>query len=142
MLRDKKGVHNSYQSPDSINAIDWSRKSKNKDVYDYYKGLIDLRKEHPAFRMGDADMVRDKLEFLPVDGDNLVAYTIKDNANGDTWKDIVVGYNGRTSDATLTVPDGKYTIVCSDGKIDQNGLGTSPGTTVTIPAQSALIMYK
>ena len=73
VLRDKKGVHNSYISPDSINAIDWSRKAKNKDVYDYYKGLIDLRKEHPAFRMGDADMVREKLEFLPVDGDNLVA---------------------------------------------------------------------
>ena len=141
VLRDKKGVHNSYQSPDSINAIDWSRKDKNKDVYDYYKGLIQLRKSHPAFRMGDADMVREKLEFLPVEGDNLVAYMLKDNANGDVWNDIIVAYNGRTSDATLTVPNGKYTIVCRDGKINLNGLGTSTGTTVKVPAQSALIMY-
>ena len=58
VMRDKKGVHNSYISPDSINAIDWSRKTTNKDVYDYYKSLIDLRKSHPAFRMGKADMVR------------------------------------------------------------------------------------
>lgn len=55
-MRDKKGVHNSYQSPDSINAIDWKRKAEHADVFAYYKGLIQLRKNHPAFRMGDADL--------------------------------------------------------------------------------------
>ena len=142
VMRDKKGVHNSYISPDSINAIDWSRKSTNKDVYDYYKSLIDLRKSHPAFRMGKADMVREKLEFLPVEGDNLVAYVIKDHANGDKWKDIVVIYNGRDTAAQVTVPNGKYTVVCKDGKINQNGLGTVNGPIVTVPQQSALIMHK
>ena len=142
VLRDKKGVHNSYISPDSINAIDWSRKTTNKDVYDYYKSLIDLRKSHPAFRMGKADIVREKLEFLPVEGDNLVAYIIKDHANGDKWKDIVVIYNGRDTAAQVTVPDGKYTVVCKDGKIDQKGLGVVNGPLVTVPQQSALIMHK
>ena len=37
------------------------------------KRLISIRKAHPAFRMGDAEMVRMHLEFLPVDGGNLVA---------------------------------------------------------------------
>ena len=36
-LRSKKGVENSFESPDSINAIDWSLKTKNKDVYEYVK---------------------------------------------------------------------------------------------------------
>ena len=141
VLRDKKGVHNSYISPDSINAIDWSRKTQNKDAYDYYKNLIALRKAHPAFRMGNAEMVRQYLEFLPVEGDNLVAYMLKDNANGDSWKDIIVAFNGRNTAAQLQVPAGKYTVVCRDGQINQNGLGTVYGPEVTIPAQSALIIH-
>lgn len=142
VMRDKKGVHNSYESPDSINVIDWKRKTTNGDVFTYYKRLIDLRKSHPAFRMGDAEMVRKHLEFLPVEESNLVAFRLKDNANGDKWKDIIVAYNSRNEVAKLTVPQGKYTIVCRDGNIDSRGLGTVHGTEVSIPAQSALIMYK
>lgn len=142
VMRDKKGVHNSYESPDSINVIDWKRKTTNGDVFTYYKRLIDLRKSHPAFRMGDAEMVRKHLEFLPVEESNLVAFRLKDNANGDKWKDIIVAYNSRNEVSKLTVPQGKYTIVCRDGNIDSRGLGTVHGTEVSIPAQSALIMYK
>ena len=42
---------NSYKSPDSVNQMVWSRKSQYKNVVEYYKGLIKLRREHPAFRM-------------------------------------------------------------------------------------------
>ena len=142
LMRNKKGVHNSYQSPDSINAIDWRYKNDNADLFAYYKGLIALRKAHPAFRMGDADMVRKQLEFLPVDGGNLIAYKLKDHANGDSWKEIVVVFNARTTPAKVSVGAGRYTAVCRNGKINLNGLGVLNGPVVTIPAQSALIMYK
>ncbi|MDE6694107.1 MAG: type I pullulanase, partial [Muribaculaceae bacterium] len=39
VFRDKKGVHNSYKSPDSINAIDWLLKNKNAGQFEYYKEL-------------------------------------------------------------------------------------------------------
>lgn len=84
MMRDKKGIHNSYNSPDSINTIDWRNKTIHHDVFDYVRELITLRKNHPAFRMGDADKVRQYMEFLPVEGSNLVAFILKDNANGDS----------------------------------------------------------
>lgn len=142
VMRDKQGVENSYKSPDAINAIDWRRKTANGDVFMYYKRLIDLRKSHPAFRMGDADRVRRYLEFLPVEGKNLIAFRLKDHANGDRWGDIVVAYNSRTTPARLEVPVGKYTVVCKDGMIDVRGLGTQSGPEVVIPGQSALIMYK
>ena len=142
VMRDKKGVHNSFESPDSINAIDWRRKTTNGDVFMYYKRLIDLRKSHPAFRMGDAELVRKHLEFLPVDGSNLVAFRLKDHANGDSWEDIIVAFNSRNTLAKLSVPEGKYTIVCKDGIIDSRGLGILYGPEVSIPAQSALIIYK
>ncbi len=142
VMRDKKGVHNSYQSPDSINAIDWTRKAKNLDVFNYYKNLIQLRKNHPAFRLGDAELVRKHLEFLPVEGSNVVAYQLKEHAGGDEWGDIVVILNGRKTAAKVAVPAGKYTVVCKNGTINERGLGTVTGAEVSVPAQSALIMYK
>ena len=64
LLRSKKGVHNSFESPDSINQLDWSNKAKYPQVFEYYKNLIQLRKNHPAFRLGNADLVRKHLEFI------------------------------------------------------------------------------
>ena len=142
VMRDKQGVGNSYKSPDAVNAIDWRRKTTNGDVFMYYKRLIDLRKSHPAFRMGDAERVRKHLEFLPVEGQNLIAFRLKDHANGDSWEDIIVAFNSRMTPARLEVPVGKYTVVCKDGVIDVRGLGTQIGPEVIIPGQSALIMYK
>ena len=142
VMRDKQGIDNSYKSPDAVNAIDWRRKTKNGDIFTYYKRLIDLRKSHPAFRMGNAEMVRKHLEFLPVEGQNLIAFRLKEHANGDSWEDIIVAFNSRTTPARLEVPVGKYTVVCKDGVIDVRGLGTQTGPEVIVPGQSALIMYK
>lgn len=142
VMRDKKGVHNSYQSPDSINAIDWSRKALHADVFAYYKGLIQLRKNHPAFRLGSAELVRRHLEFLPVEGKNLVAWRLKEHAGGDKWEDIVVVLNSRRDPARVTVPQGSYTVVCRDGFINEGGLAKVSGTELVVPAQSALIAWK
>ena len=142
VMRDKKGVHNSYNSPDSINTINWKNKTAYKDVFDYVKGLIAMRKAHPAFRMGDADMVRRQMEFLPVEGSNLVAFILKDKANGDSWKNIIVAFNSRLQPARLAIPEGRYTVVCKDGKINTAGLGQVSGGEVLIPARSAMIIHQ
>ncbi|MBR5204567.1 MAG: type I pullulanase [Bacteroidaceae bacterium] len=142
VMRDKKGVHNSYNSPDEINTIEWKQKTTYREVFDYIKDLIAMRKTHPAFRMGNADMVRKHMEFLPVKGSNLIAFVLKDHANGDPWNNIVVAFNSRKEPAKLSVPKGKYTIVCKDGKINPKGLGKVNGAEVVVPAQSALIMHQ
>ena len=142
VMRDKKGVHNSYQSPDSVNAIDWKRKTEHADVFAYYKGLIQLRKNHPAFRLGDAGLVREHLEFLSVEGSNVVAYRLKGHAGGDTWGNIYVVLNARKEMAKVSVPEGKYTVVCKDGFISEQGLGTMYGPEISVPAQSAMIFYQ
>ena len=142
MMRDKKGIHNSYNSPDSINTIDWRNKTIHHDVFDYVRELIALRKNHPAFRMGDADKVRQYMEFLPVEGSNLVAFILKDNANGDPWKNIIVAFNSRKEPAKLSIPTGRYTIVCKDGKIKQSGMGQVSGNEIIVPARSAMIIHQ
>ena len=142
MMRDKKGIHNSYNSPDSINTIDWRNKTIHHDVFDYVRELITLRKNHPAFRMGDGDKVRQYMEFLPVEGSNLVAFILKDNANGDSWKNIIVAFNSRKEPAKLSIPAGRYTIVCKDGKIKQSGMGQVSGNEIIVPARSAMIIHQ
>lgn len=142
VMRDKKGVRNSFQSPDSINAINWHLKAEHADVFAYYRDLIKLRKQHPAFRMGNADKIRKSLEFLPVEGESLVAFRLKNHANGDLWGDIIVAFNARKEPAKLAVPEGKYTVVCKEGVINEQGLGSVYGPEILVPAQSALIIYQ
>ena len=141
-MRNKKGVRNSYNSPDEINAIDWGNKTLYREVFDYIKGLIALRKAHPAFRMGYAKLVRKQMEFLPVKGKNLLAFILKGHANGDTWKNIIVVFNSRKETAKLIIPEGDYVIVCQSGCIDMEGLGKLKGSEVSVPPQSALIMHQ
>lgn len=140
MLRDKKGVHNSYNSPDSINRLNWNNPVRYSNVLDYYSKLIALRNNHPAFRLGSADLVRKHLEFLPSQ-DALVAFRLKNYAGRDDWRNIIVVLNANREARTVDIPEGKYTVVCRDGKIDENGLGTVNGAKVSVAPQSALIIH-
>ena len=140
MLRDKKGVHNSYRSPDSINRLDWNNLKRYPQVFDYYAGLISLRKQHPAFRMGSADEVRKNLCFLEAP-EGVVAYQLKNNAGGDSWKNIIVVLNSQKTPQTVDVPENTYTIVVANGKVDANGIGLLSGKTLTVAPQSALIVH-
>ena len=142
VFRDKKGVHNSYKSPDSINAIDWSLKNKNAEQFGYYQQLIKLRKEHPAFRMTSAADIAKHIVFDKVKTPNVISYSIKDNANGDQWKEIKLVFNGNNEAVTVSVPKGNWTVVAEDGKINADGLGQSKGGKVTVPATSALILAR
>jgi pullulanase len=92
--------------------------------------------------MGDADMVRKYMEFLPVEGSNVIAFILKDHANGDNWKNIIVAFNSRKEPAKVTIPKGSYTIVCKDGKINQVGMGKVNGENFIVPAQSAMIIHQ
>lgn len=140
MLRDKKGVHNSYNSPDEINHLDWNNLKTYPQVFAYYKGLIHLRKAHPAFRLGSAELVRKHLEFFPTQ-DCLVAFRLKNHAGGDKWNNIYVVLNGSTNLQTINIPNGKYTIVANNGVVDEAGIGEMEGGEVMIDAQTALILH-
>ena len=141
LMRDKRGVHNSYCSPDSINAIDWSLKARNQRLCDYYAGMIALRKAHPAFRLGDAELVRRHLEFINTP-DCTVAFRLKDNAGGDAWKDIVVIANAKREAVKVELPDDEpYTAVVANGEVNAEGLFRCEKTAVVAP-QSAMILYR
>ncbi|MBR1464385.1 MAG: type I pullulanase [Prevotella sp.] len=141
ILRDKKGVHNSFNSPDSINSLDWSRLEKYPQVFRYYCDLIQLRNHHPAFRLGDAHLVRKHLEFLDAP-QNVVAFRLKNYAGRDDWRNIIVILNANRETVTVGVPKGMYTIVCKDGEINEQSTSKTFGRKISVSPQSALIMYE
>ncbi len=142
IFRDKKGVHNSYKSPDSINAIDWRLKHDNADQFNYYRELIKLRRRHPAFRMTTAEDIARNIVFDKVDGDNLISYSIKNNANGDRWKEIKIVFNGSGETRTVKIPKGDWTVIAADGEISADGLATTRGGVTNIAPTSAYILAR
>ena len=140
MLRDKKSVHNSFRSPDSINRLDWNNLKRYPQVFDYYAGLIALRKAHPAFHMGKAEEVRKHLEFVDAPK-GVVAFRLKDNAGGDAWRNIYVVLNSQKTPQNVKVAEGSYTTVVANGKVNADGLGLISDSTLTVAPQSALIVH-
>ena len=141
-LRTKNGVENSYNYPDSINQINWDRKHEYREVFDYYRDLIALRKAHPAFRMPTTKMVQNHLFFESFDNNNLVGYIVKGNVNGDIWKNIYVLFNGNTESMSIDIPNGKWSVILEDFKIDENGSRIIDGGNYLIAGTSALILVQ
>ena len=142
VFRDKKGVHNSYKSPDSINAIDWTLKDRYADQFRYYQELIKLRKAHPAFRMTTADDVARNIVFDNTDEPNLVSYSIVNNANGDSWREIKLVFNGSDEPRYVKVPKANWIVIAEDAAIDAEGLGMSKGGRLMVAPRSALILAR
>ena len=140
-VRTKQGVENSYNAPDSINQIDWSRKAQYKQIFNFYKNMIALRKAHPAFRMPTAKMVRKYLHFMPFDENQaLIGYTLSPNANGDSWKNIIVLLNGSPKNKTIKIPDGSWTKVVQGTRVDESGFNPFEGDEIEVPAHTATIL--
>ena len=140
MLRTKQGIHNSYNSPDSINHLDWTGLERYPQVFKYYCDLIALRHHHPAFRLGDAYLVRKHLQFLDAPS-GVVAFLLKEYAGRDDWRNIIVILNANRTAQQVPIPKGMYTVVCHDGEIDEQSTSKIFGRSATVSPQSALILY-
>lgn len=141
MLRDKQGVHNSYQSPIEINALPWQNLQRYPQLFTYYQRLIALRRHHPAFRLGDANLIRQHLSFLPTQP-NLVGFMLTGHAGGDVWNNIIVVFNANNEARKVTVPKGRYTIVASNGTINETGWGSVETDQLWVDAHSMLIAHQ
>lgn len=141
MKRTKKGEHNSYKSPDSINQIDWDLKIENKDLVNYYKDLITLRKNHSAFRMTNNQMVQKVLEFIEVNDEQLIIYQLKDHANNDEWKNILLIFNGSDKEKIIDLPHGNWKSVVFNYtfETDKQKQFTEK---IEVPNYSATILYQ
>jgi len=137
--RTKEGVENSYNAPREINQLDWARKTYFKDVFLYHQGLIQIRKAHPAFRLGSTEEIQRHLVFLSPPHQGVVGFMLKKYAGGDTAKEVLVYFNGQPCEKQIYIPQGKWTILADRDKADPQGIGTLKEGKYNLPGRSALI---
>ena len=107
---------------------------------DYYAALAAIRHAHPGFCLADADLVREKLQFIDVDDPCVVAFRISGLEGIDSAKSLTVLLNGSKKAAKVEIPEGNYVILAQDGKADADGLGAYSGAYISAPATSATIL--
>jgi len=138
--RTKHGNDNSYNNNDpSVNPIDWLLKAENIDMYKFYKGMIKLRKEHPAFRMTSKNLVDEHLQFISGTPKDLIAYVLKDNANVDSWKNILVVLNSSPDPKTIKLV-GQWNVVAFSNKAGTETIKTVYDD-ITVPGISILVAH-
>jgi pullulanase len=145
-LRSKGGDGNSYQSGDDVNSLKWNTQVDNASVVAYYKGLIALRKNHPAFRMRTKAMINSNLTFTAPSGSNAIAFNVNGTGAGETasgWGSVFVAFNGSFRATTLTLPSsGKWTVVVNGSKAGDTPLATITGNKVTVPVGVTMVLHK
>ena len=140
MHRTKGGHHDSYRSPDDVNQIEWGRKSEFPELFRFTKNCIELRRQHPAFRMSESQEVRDKLSFFQKYIPGIIAYSLKDHANGDAWKTILLLFNGNNYSVELEIPETKWLIVAQNGELSPHGMGYVTTNRVRLHPISMMIL--
>ena len=140
LYRTKKGIDNSYQSPDSINTIPWENKEKYADLVEYYRQMIAIRRAHKGFRLGSSELVKEHVEFLDTENESLIIYRINNLEEFDSAKSLTVLLNGSAKQAKAEVPEGTYTVLAHDAQVDISGLGQIQGTQVVVEPYSATIL--
>ncbi|MHB2016677.1 MAG: type I pullulanase [Candidatus Xenobia bacterium] len=139
-LRSKFGDDNSYNKPDSVNMLRWDQKLQNQDVFEYYRGLIALRKAHPMFRLPSGDQVRMALSFLDPLPDKVVGYVLNDVTGQDAWQRATVLFNADAQPQQVHIPSGQWQLYVDGMHAGAQPRGAVPGDVVTIPPRTALVL--
>ena len=147
-LRTKKNAsggfeENSYASSDSVNSLKWANleEEEYQNVYQYYKGLIAFRKDHPVLRLTDAKDVA--AHVTPVEGldANVTAFDITGGVNGETADNMYVIFNPNQEETKVTLPDGTWSVYINGEKAGTESLGEVSGEATVEPI-SALVLIK
>ncbi len=138
-LRTKYGDHNSYQSPDSINQIDWSLKQKNIELFNYVQKLIAIRKAHPLFRLRTASEVEARVHFhFTPSGDSIICTVDGSDLEGEKWLGVALLINASDTDHhKLTLPEGNWSVVLDPLGDETN---ESAHSAINVPPKSAIML--
>lgn len=89
-----------------------------------------------------ADIARNIVFDNTADTPNLISYSIKNNANGDEWREIKLVFNGSDEAREVKIPKGDWIVIARDGELKADGLDTARGGRMTVAPTSALILAR
>lgn len=135
---------NSYNASDSVNKLDWQRKIEYNDLFEYYKGLITLRKSHKAFTMNSNKDIQQNINFLEKGKDfredNVVAYTINGKNVKDKWDKICVIFNANKEEVEVNLPSKDWIVVVNKDKSGVEKLDIINEDKIKVPGNSSYVL--
>ncbi len=140
--RSKGGNGNSYKSPDSVNQIDWHRKEQYHDVFEYFKKLIQLRKNHPAFRMATSNFIQTNLNFCIPYEMGVISYCLTGDSVGDSFKTIIAIFNANKKEVSIPIQEGIFKVIVKGDEINETGIDESVSDVVVVESISMVILVK
>ena len=143
---DGKLVENSFASSDKVNKIYWDRKIEYKDLVEYYKGLISLRKEYKAFRMNSNKDIQKNIHFLEkgneFEADNLVAYIIDSKNIDNKCSKIAVIINANETEEKVKLNEKNWGVFVDDKRAGKELIEELNGDIVSVAAKSIKVLIK
>ena len=126
--------HNSYNKDNETNWLNFQHAKINHELLDYYRQLIQLRREHQVFRRAQPE----DFEFINTTDSLFLAFQIN-------WLDktYLVLLNGNPGiDQKFSLPEGKWKVLADGQKIVTQPKKSLKKTTLTIPASSGMILIQ
>ncbi len=140
--RTKGGNNNSYESPDSVNEVDWTLKKQHFDLFSYIRDAITLRKTHPLFRLRTRPEVQGRVHFVENGDRDVLIYTIDGGGiAGETWRRACVVLNSSSSKDAIVIPPGSDWQVA----LDEHGAADQPEKVsgkLTVPRKSGVVLFQ
>ncbi len=133
--RSKRGEENSYNKPDSVNALDWRRKRRRAGLVAYYRGLIALRKAAPEFRLRTSAEIRKRLTFLPGAPSGVVAFLV-----AGPRRNVIAVYNANRRAVRINLPHARWAVLADGERAGARALRRAPGGAMEIAAVSAHVL--
>ena len=140
--RTKGGNHNSYNAPDSINALDWTRKARHRSEFEYVRGLIAFRKAHPALRLRTREQVKARVHFDKPPAATCVVYRIEArDLPGEPAQTLLVLLNGDTKPHSFPLPPGPWAVHADADRASATPLAQLEGPA-PLPSNSGLLLAR
>lgn len=138
--RTKDGLEDSYNASIALNRLDWEQAWKNRDLVEYYKGLIALRSQLPGLydkSSHAAERIRDVEK-----SEGLVSFAVDNRSEDghDRWDMLRIIYNSSRSVRNLPVGDGAWEILCSGGDSTMWRTHNPAENSIQIEPQSVLVL--
>lgn len=141
-----KLVENSFESSDKVNKIYWDRKVKYKDLFEYYKGLISLRKEYKAFRMNTNEEIKENIHFLKkgvnFSENNLVSYIIDAKNIDIKCEKIAVIINANNKDVDVELEESNWHVMVDEKTAGNEIIETIKDSKVNVSRKSIKVLIK
>ena len=137
--RTKGGIKNSYCSSAEVNQLDWQRAWQNRQMVDYYRGLIALRLQCPGLQDKSVNAHERILWAKDLSG-NAVAVCLDNRGENSKWSKLLMIFCCDQQPQQLQLPEGKWQVLVNGDSSFQWQLHVTLSGSCTVPAGSALIL--